>query len=82
MLEAKTRLFKSGNSDAIRLNKEISRALNVRPGDELIVKYDPASKSVIIKQEEPRMAVSDDFKQLLNEAYAENKGVMDLLKEL
>lgn len=82
MLETKTKLFKSGNSDAIRLNKEISHALNVKPGDELSVRYDPASKSVIIKQDNPEMTVSDDFKQLLEDAYTENKGVMDLLKDL
>lgn len=82
MLEIKTKLFKFGDSNAICLTKEISHALNVKPGDEVNVKYDSASKSVIITQENSEMTVSGDFKQLLEDAYNESKDVMDLLKDL
>ncbi|WP_135368876.1 AbrB/MazE/SpoVT family DNA-binding domain-containing protein [Levilactobacillus suantsaiihabitans] len=53
MLEAKTRLFKSGNSDAIRLNKEISRALNVRPGDELMLSTTPLQNLSSLSKKSP-----------------------------
>mgnify|MGYP004708944951 CR=1 FL=1 len=82
MLEAKTKLFKSGNSDAIRLNKALSKALKVQPGDELQLHYDPATQAVIIQRSDTQMTVSPEFKALLDETYQENKGAMDLLKDL
>lgn len=82
MLETTTKLFKSGNANAVQLNKALSQALNAKPGDPLKVRYDPATKSVIINRNEETMTVSADFKGLLEAAYRENQGVMALLKDL
>lgn len=83
MVESETKLFRSGNSDAVRLSKDIVNALSVQPGDRLIVQFDPATKSVsITKGDEADTTVDPAFMKMMDQIYDDNKDAMDLLKDL
>ena len=82
MLKEKMRVFKSGNSNALRLSKKLTEMLEVKPGDNLELTIDDDGQVKIIKEQDAQLEVSDNFKELLTESYQENSEAMEMLKRL
>lgn len=81
------KVFKSGNSNAVRLNKKIVAALNLSAGSELQFDLDMTDGTLTLK---PVPQTSDtqsslptpEFKAKFDQLYDENREAMDLLKDL
>lgn len=73
-----TKIFKSGNSNAVRLNQKIIKLAGLKENDEVSVSFDSSNGSIIIQ---PKKAISDDFLEALQSGFEKNKDVLDFLKD-
>lgn len=74
-----TKLFKNGNSLAVRLNQNILKAAGLKNNDEVNVQVDHATGNVIISLKENE--VDDNFKDLLNYSMKRDKDSLEFLKD-
>lgn len=81
------KVFKSGNSSAVRLNKKIVEALNLSTGSELQFDLDMTDGTLTLKpvpqttNAQPN-GPSPEFKAKFDQLYDENREAMNLLKDL
>lgn len=74
-----TKIFKSGNSNAVRLNHKIVQLAGLKENDEVSVNFDSSNGSIIIQPK--KKAISDDFLEALQSGFKKNKDVLDFLKD-
>lgn len=87
LLEGTMKVFKSGNSNAIRLNKKIVEALNLSTGSELQFDLDMTDGTLTLKPVPQTSGThsnvpTPEFKAKFDQLYGENREAMDLLKDL
>lgn len=74
-----TKLFKNGNSLAVRLNQNILKTAGLKNNDEVDIQVDHATGNIIIS---PKVTeVDDNFKDLLNYSMKRDKDSLEFLKD-
>lgn len=74
-----TKIFKNGNSLAVRLNKDILKDAGLKNNDEVDIHVDNTTGSIIIK---PKVSgVDDKFKELLNYSMEKDRDSLEFLKD-
>lgn len=74
-----TKIFKNGNSLAVRLNQNILKAAGLQNNDEVNVQVDQATGNIVIS---PKVnEVDDNFKDLLNYSMKRDKDSLEFLKD-
>lgn len=74
-----TKIFKNGNSLAIRLNQSILKTAGLKINDEVNVQVDRTTGNIIIS---PKVnEVDDDFKALLDYSMKRDQDPLEFLKD-
>lgn len=79
-LKSLTKVFKSGNSNAIRLNKNIMNAAGLKTNDLVDVTFNEQDSSVTIKAVK-KANYHDNFSKLLNQSLHDDREALDFLKD-
>lgn len=81
-LNTTTKVFASGNSDAVRLSKKLKEAMGLKTGDEVTLAFDPATHEIRLKKQTTESPVSPEFMKRFDKLYDQNAGLMNRLKDL
>ena len=73
------KVFKAGNSEAIRLTKQDTAIFKVNPGDQVIKEVAPDGMSITFKK---MPEVSEDVKKEVSEILNEDADLIQALKDL
>ncbi|OYS93748.1 AbrB/MazE/SpoVT family DNA-binding domain-containing protein, partial [Limosilactobacillus reuteri] len=73
--------FQSGNSSAVRLNKDVMEAAGFKANDPVKITVDKQNGRVIIKQDSSNKKYHDNFSDLLNQSLKEDREILDFLKD-
>lgn len=73
------KVFKAGNSEAIRLSKKDTNIFKVKPGDQVIKEISPDGSSITFRK---IPTVSDKTKQAVADILDEDQDLIQALKDL
>ncbi len=79
IIESPTKIFKSGNSSAVRISKEIMDAAGLKVGDIINVTFNSQDGSVVIKATDKKL--HDHFSPIVDKSLDEDQAVLDFLKD-
>lgn len=74
-----SKVFKAGNSEAIRLTKKDTRIFNVKPGDQVIKEIAPDGSSITFKK---LPEISQETKSMVADILNEDQDLIWALKDL
>ena len=77
--EGLSKIFKAGNTEAIRLTKKDTAIYKVKPGDQVVKEISPDGMSITFKKI-PK--VSQETKDMVAEVLKEDKDLIWALKDL
>lgn len=77
--EGLAKVFKAGNSEAIRLTKKDTAIFKVKPGEQVIKELSPDGSSITFKK---IPAVSTSTKQMVANILNEDQDLIQALKDL
>ena len=80
VLKSLTKVFKSGNSNAVRLNKNIMDAAGLKANDPVNVTFNAQDGSVTIKAVK-KANYHDNFSKLLEKRLHDDRETLDFLKD-
>lgn len=81
VIKSPTKIFKSGNSSAVRISKDIMEAAGLKINDKVNVTFNPHDGSVVIKAAGPDSKFHDHFPEILAKSLDEDQAVLDFLKD-
>ncbi|WP_019206939.1 AbrB/MazE/SpoVT family DNA-binding domain-containing protein [Limosilactobacillus ingluviei] len=81
VLKMPTKIFKSGNSSAVRLNKDIMHAAGLKINDPIEVTFNEQDGSVVIKPMPSQGQIDDQFLALLKQSMNEDQATLEFLKD-
>lgn len=81
VIKSPTKIFKSGNSSAVRISKEIMEAAGLKDSDPVNVTFNSKDGSVVIKAADTDKQFHDHFKALLAKSMDEDQAALDFLKD-
>lgn len=81
VIKSPTKIFKSGNSSAVRISKDIMKAAGLKVNDEINVTFNSHDGSVVIKAVDDDKKFHDRFSDILNRSLDEDQAVLDFLKD-
>lgn len=73
------KVFKAGNSEAIRLSKKDTNIFKVKPGDQVIKEISPDGSSITFRK---IPIISDKTKQAVADILDEDQDLIQALKDL
>lgn len=73
------KVFKAGNSEAIRLSKKDTNIFKVKPGDQIIKEISPDGSSITFRK---IPIISDKTKQAVADILDEDQDLIQALKDL
>lgn len=76
-----TKIFKSGNSSAVRISKDIMDAAGLKVDDKVNVTFNSHDGSVVIKAADNDNKVHDHFSKILDQSLDEDQAILDFLKD-
>ena len=79
-MTSSTKVFKSGNSTAVRLSKAIVEAAGLNVNDQVTVQFNSKDGSIVIKPAKKKL-VHDNFSKLRAQSMEEDKEALDYLKD-
>lgn len=79
IIKTSTKIFKSGNSNAVRISKDIMSAAGLKANDEIDVTFNSHDGSIVIKPRNDEF--HECFSELLNSSLAEDQILLDFLKD-
>ena len=79
-METTTKIFKNGNSSAVRISKKIMRELGLHNNDEIQLTVDKKNGNLIISLK-PKENDDIEFEKLLNYSMKRDKEALDFLKD-
>lgn len=79
MEQAETKIFMSGNSQAIRINKNLANLAGLFDGQDVVVSFNHKDGSLKITKKQDE--VTDEFRLALQERLKKNREVMEFLKD-
>lgn len=80
-IKSPTKIFKSGNSSAVRLSKDIMKAAGLKVNDPINVMFNDHDGSVVIKPAKETSNIHDHFAELLNQSMEEDREALEFLKD-
>ena len=80
-IKSPTKIFKSGNSSAVRISKDIMDAAGLKVGDKINVTLNSQDGSVVIKAADTDNKAHDHFSEILNQSLDEDQAILDFLKD-
>ncbi|MEO2793761.1 AbrB/MazE/SpoVT family DNA-binding domain-containing protein [Lactiplantibacillus plantarum] len=84
-IKSPTKIFKTGNSSAVRLSKDIMKAAGLKVNDPIYVTVNRQDGSVVIKPIKETNGfhdgVHDRFEELLNKSMKDDQEALDFLKD-
>lgn len=81
VIKSTTKIFKSGNSSAVRISKEIIEAAGLKVDDKINVTFHSQDGSVVIKDVDADKKFHDHFSDILDKSLDEDQAVLDFLKD-
>lgn len=81
VIKSPTKIFKSGNSSAVRISKEIMNAAGLKVDDKINVTFNSQDGGVVIKAADTDKKFHDHFSDILNKSLDEDQEVLDFLKD-
>lgn len=81
VIKSPTKIFKSGNSSAVRISKEIMDAAGLKVDDQINVTFNAQDGSVVIKAADTDKKFHNHFKALLAKSMDEDQAALDFLKD-
>lgn len=81
VIKSPTKIFKSGNSSAVRISKDIMEAAGLKAGDSINVTFNSHDGSVVIKATDTNSKVHDHFSKILGQSLDEDQAILDFLKD-
>lgn len=81
VIKSSTKIFKSGNSSAVRLSKDIMDAAGLKVNDQIDVTFDDHDGTVVIRAVHPDKNFHDSFSQLLAESMEDDQAALNFLKD-
>lgn len=81
VIKSPTKIFKSGNSSAVRISKDIMEAAGLKTGDAINVTFNSHDGSVVIKAADTDSKVHDRFSEILDQSLDEDQEILDFLKD-
>ena len=79
MQQISTTIFKTGNSSAVRINKQIAEKSGLTNGQEVVVTFNEKDGSINISKKKSNF--HDGFMDILKERLDKNQDVMEFLKD-
>ena len=80
-IKSPTKIFKTGNSSAVRLSKDIMKAAGLKVNDPIDVTVNQQDGSVVIKPIKETNGFHDHFEELLNKSMKDDQEALDFLKD-
>ena len=80
-IKSPTKIFKTGNSSAVRLSKDIMKAAGLKVNDPIDVTVNQQDGSVVIKPIKETNGFHDRFEELLNKSMKDDQEALDFLKD-
>lgn len=80
-LKSPTKIFKSGNSSAVRISKDIMDAAGLKVDDKINVTFNSRDGSVVIKAPDAGNQAHDHFSEILDQSLDEDQEILDFLKD-
>lgn len=81
VIKSPTKIFKSGNSSAVRISKDIMDAAGLKVNDKINVTFNSRDGSVVIKAADTDNKTHDHFSEILNQSLDEDQAILDFLKD-
>ncbi|WP_076459218.1 AbrB/MazE/SpoVT family DNA-binding domain-containing protein [Limosilactobacillus caccae] len=81
VIKSLTKIFKSGNSSAVRISKDIMDAAGLKVDDKINVTFNSHDGSVVIKAADNDNKVHDHFSKMLDQSLDEDQAILDFLKD-
>lgn len=76
-----TKVFKSGNSSAVRLSKELMQAAGLKDSEAVDITFNDKDGSLVIKPASQKVKDHDHFFELLERNIKRDKEMLDFLKD-
>ena len=80
-IKSPTKIFKTGNSSAVRLSKDIMKAAGLKVNDPIDVTVNQQDGSVVIKPIKETNGFHDRFEELSNKSMKDDQEALDFLKD-
>lgn len=80
-IKSPTKIFKSGNSSAVRISKDIMKAAGLKDNDSITVTFNDKDGSVVIRPVRKEVTIHDDFAELLEKSMDDDQEALDFLKD-
>lgn len=80
-IKSPTKIFKTGNSSAVRLSKDIMKAAGLKVNDPIDVTVNQQDGSVVIKPIKETNGFHDRFEEFLNKSMKDDQKALDFLKD-
>lgn len=81
VIKSPTKIFKSGNSSAVRISKDIMEAAGLKVDDKIDVTFNSRDGSVVIKPADTNKRFHDHFSEILDKSLDEDQAILDFLKD-
>lgn len=81
VIKSSTKIFKSGNSNAVRLSKDLMHASGLKANDTVNVTFNSQDGSIVIRPSKRPSQFHDDFAKLLKESMDDDKEALEFLKD-
>lgn len=81
VIKSPTKIFKSGNSSAVRISKDIMDAAGLKVNDKINVTFNSHDGSVVIKAVNSDKKAHDHFSKILDQSLDEDQAILDFLKD-
>ncbi|MGM9907066.1 AbrB/MazE/SpoVT family DNA-binding domain-containing protein [Limosilactobacillus sp.] len=81
VIKSPTKIFKSGNSSAVRISKDVMEAAGLKVDDKVNVTFNSHDGSVVIKAANTDKKFHDHFSDILDKSLDEDQAVLDFLKD-
>lgn len=81
VIKSQTKIFKSGNSSAVRISKDIMDAAGLKVDDKINVTFNSHDGSVVIKTSDTDNKVHNRFSEILDQSLDEDQAILDFLKD-
>jgi antitoxin MazE len=81
VVKSMTKIFQSGNSSAVRLNKDVMSAAGLKADDPVRITVNKQNGDIVIKHASSKIKYHDNFSKLLNKSLKDDQEVLEFLKD-
>lgn len=81
VIKSTTKIFKSGNSSAVRLSKDLMHAAGLKEDNAVNITFNSQDGSIVIRPSNKTSRFHGNFSKLLKQSMKEDKDALDFLKD-